>query len=95
MLNTRRCCHKGCDQVCEEPPRDGWYKVGYGFMCWACPAHSAAWKAFDIARRKDESASGEAFEKACAEIEEQWRREYREQNPAPEPPYSQPSLIDG
>lgn len=91
----RRCCNAGCDLRRNFSPDDGWYKVGVGFMCHACPEHRAAWEAYDAAQRADEDSYGEALQKALVDFEERWDREWRAAHPKPVGPPMQSSLTYG
>lgn len=69
--NTRRCCEPGCEARCL-PPRAGWYHVGAGFMCWACPEHTEVWRALDQQRGDYARARGEAYLEAEKAFEVAW-----------------------
>ena len=89
----RECCDRDCPASIDAAllPAN-WYRVSWGFMCWACPEHAEKWKQFDQKNREYEKAYGEAYSEAFGKWESAWEAEYEKASPMPVPPPSQPSI---
>jgi hypothetical protein len=84
----KRCCHLGCTR---EKTGDEGYRVGFGFMLWACPEHAEVWRLFDKENRAYEQKMSEEYEKALEAFEREWDENFQQNNPRPVPPPLQPS----
>ena len=89
----RRCCNYGCGLVSEtlEDTNQG-YRVGFGFMLWACREHAHIWTEFDKEDKRHEQKRGEKFQEDFDKWEAEWYENYLSANPDPVPPKYQSSI---